>query len=368
MIYSKEDAAKLIIETGLELVETGLIARTWGNISARISETEMLITPSGIDYYHLTPDNLVTVSLLDESFSGEISPSSERGVHIEGYRHRPEIGFIVHTHQLFATAYGTLGVSFDVYDKSGKELLGDYVPCAAYGISSTKTLRNKMKTCIKNNPNSNSFFMRYHGVLCLGTTKEAALSAAHILETSCNNYMKQQIRTQTKHSDFKWTDLCKTYLEYHNYTRIPYTPRIRKEIEDQVLSFVKKHPKATFHNCLAPEVIALSYTNQPLLPTIDDMAQICGTRIPCIDPTNPHWVKQLEKGFQHQNVVLLRGLGAICMGATEEDVEACEKVLQKNCFAQLYASFFGQKHHLGFLDSYLQRQTYVKKYSKLNVC
>ena len=44
-MYSREEAAKKIIESGLMLVERGLIARTWGNISARVSDTEFMITP-----------------------------------------------------------------------------------------------------------------------------------------------------------------------------------------------------------------------------------------------------------------------------------------------------------------------------------
>ena len=56
MAYSITEAKEHVIRAGVKLVETGLIARTWGNISARISDTQFVITPSGLAYETLTPD------------------------------------------------------------------------------------------------------------------------------------------------------------------------------------------------------------------------------------------------------------------------------------------------------------------------
>ena len=80
MAYEIEEAKKLVIEAGKKLIETGLIARTWGNVSARISDTQFVITPSGRAYETLTPDELVVVNIEDCSYEGYIKPSSEKGV------------------------------------------------------------------------------------------------------------------------------------------------------------------------------------------------------------------------------------------------------------------------------------------------
>ena len=93
MAYSREEAAELIIKAGYALVEKGLIARTWGNISARLSDTEFLVTPSGMGYDRLTPDKLVVCKISDCSYEGEIKPSSEKGVHGEAYKYRPDVNF-----------------------------------------------------------------------------------------------------------------------------------------------------------------------------------------------------------------------------------------------------------------------------------
>ena len=63
MAYELEEAKKLVVAAGKKLVESGLIARTWGNVSARISDTQFVITPSGRAYETLTPEEVVVVNI-----------------------------------------------------------------------------------------------------------------------------------------------------------------------------------------------------------------------------------------------------------------------------------------------------------------
>ena len=134
MAYSREEAAELIIKAGYALVEKGLIARTWGNISARLSDTEFLVTPSGMGYDRLTPDKLVVCKISDCSYEGEIKPSSEKGVHGEAYKYRPDVNFVIHTHQLYATAVGTTGKSLSARTAEEEKILGADVISAKYLI------------------------------------------------------------------------------------------------------------------------------------------------------------------------------------------------------------------------------------------
>ena len=78
-------AKEIVVEAGKQLVATGLIARTWGNVSCRISDSQFVITPSGRDYLSLTPDDIVVVNLEDLSYEGDIKPSSEKGLHAQCY-------------------------------------------------------------------------------------------------------------------------------------------------------------------------------------------------------------------------------------------------------------------------------------------
>ena len=78
MAYELEEAKKLVVAAGKKLVESGLIARTWGNVSARISDTQFVITPSGRAYETLTPEEVVVVNIEDCSYEGDIKPSRKR--------------------------------------------------------------------------------------------------------------------------------------------------------------------------------------------------------------------------------------------------------------------------------------------------
>lgn len=327
MTYSKEEAVRLVIEAGHRLVAAGLIARTWGNISARISDTQFVITPSGMAYDRLTPSDIVTVNIADCSYEGDIKPSSEKGIHAESYRLRPEANFVVHTHQLYATAYGTTGEALE----SGDVLLGGTVPCAEYGISSTKKLKKKVSECIEANPAANAFFMRYHGVLCIGTDYDNAFDISLRLEELCKAEVEKKLTL---------TDVNEKH-----------------ELPAGLLGGVKENT-AIF--VTTPAVAEICKKRDKMRPMIDDMAQIGGVSFACVREKG-----NISRSLHGKNAVLIRNGGAICTGASIDEAEAVASVLEKNCLAKLYSESCGKKHHLGRLDARIQRTVYVMKYSKL---
>ena len=326
MAYNREEAVSLVIEAGHRLVEAGLIARTWGNISARISDTQFVITPSGMAYDRLTPGDIVTVNIADCSYEGDIKPSSEKGIHAESYRLRPDINFVVHTHQLYATAYGTLGEALD----SGDAVLGGSVPCAEYGISSTKMLKKKVSDCIEKNPRANAFFMRCHGVLCLGTDYDNAFDISLRLEKLCRGKVEDALCLGDK-------------------TEIHELPKGLLGIPESCAVFVT-----------SPAIAEVCKKRGRLLPMIDDMAQIGGVSFACVrEKRNP------ARALKGRNAALIRNGGAVCTGNDLDEAMAVASVLEKNCLAKLYSESCGLKRHLGRFDARLQRTVYVMKYSKL---
>ncbi|MFZ5754512.1 MAG: class II aldolase/adducin family protein, partial [Bacillota bacterium] len=103
-VYKEE-----LIHTGKELVDLGLVAATWGNISIRLPKNQgVLITPSGMDYYNINPEDLVVLDLQGKVLEGERKPSSEKLLHLTIYRHRPDVQAVVHTHSPYATAYAVV--------------------------------------------------------------------------------------------------------------------------------------------------------------------------------------------------------------------------------------------------------------------
>ena len=79
-----------LCEYGKKLVKTGLVQGTWGNLSIKLDDTYMLVTPSGLDYTRLTPADMVKVNISTLEYEGSLKPTSEKGLHAEVYKQRPD--------------------------------------------------------------------------------------------------------------------------------------------------------------------------------------------------------------------------------------------------------------------------------------
>ena len=177
-------AKKLVIEAGEKLVETGLIARTWGNVSCRVDEKTFVITPSGKPYIGLTPDDIVEVAIETLEWSGDIKPSSEKGVHAEVYKEYPEAGFVIHTHQKAASIVSALKEGIDNVAGEAKSIIGDKIFIGAYGLPGTKKLKKGVAGALKMSP-SKAVIMAHHGAVCFGKDLEEAFEVASSLEKVC---------------------------------------------------------------------------------------------------------------------------------------------------------------------------------------
>ncbi len=350
MAYSVQEAKDLVIKAGHELLETGLIARTWGNISARVSDTHFVITPSGKAYDSLTPEDIVLVKISDCSYEGDVKPSSEKGVHAEGYKLRKDANFIVHTHQNNASALSILGRKIkdvESYGRENAELLGSVIPTAVYGLSSTKTLKNNVAKAISDNPLANAVLMRYHGAVCLGRDYDNAFDIAHALEYvtgQCyEKYVGERVRT-VEDAD-----------KYYTYLDEVMVRRFREYCRDDSIGAVVRTE--------TPYVKIMSGYGKDMKPYIDDLAQIAGTLIRCISPEYSE--AQIKNAMNGRAAVLLTGNGAICVGKNKEEAEAVCMVLEKGAQAAFLARFAGNVPPIGGLSTAIERKVYVMKYSKL---
>ena len=205
MPYKIEEAKRLIIKAGLELVNKKLIARTWGNISARISDSEFVITPSGIPYDKVNNENLVVVKIEDCSSTGNVKPSGEKKVHAAIYQLRKDVDFIVHTHQNYATA-----VSVDGIDK-------DFAPVAKYGLPSTKGLVNNVKQSVIAHPDKKAFLMARHGALLLGKNYDEAFALSIRLEEDAKA-LYEKVKTD-KGDHFESKPYLDDYAQMFGYSK-----------------------------------------------------------------------------------------------------------------------------------------------------
>lgn len=120
-----------VCKANLDLVAEGLVIQTWGNVSAvdRASGV-MVIKPSGVPYDGMKPEHMVCVSLeTGKVVEGNLKPSSDTPTHLVLYRAWPNIGGVVHTHSLFATAWAQAQKPLLAYGTTQADYWYGDVPC-----------------------------------------------------------------------------------------------------------------------------------------------------------------------------------------------------------------------------------------------
>lgn len=354
-------ARETVAEAGRRLLARGLVERTWGNVSARVSETHFVITPSGMAYETLRPEELVLVDLRDRSWQGSRKPSSETGIHADAYRLRPEVGFVIHTHQPLASLCSTAGRGFPAEEA----LLGGYVPCTAYGLPSTQTLRRAVKAQMLAHPQSRGILLRSHGALCLGRDADEAFQVAEALESVCQARVTAALEPPALPqlpdlgvSRRTGSSFCLTRSGAERTYRVG-DPRLRGPAAIHAAVYRMTGARAVCHS-REPETVAASRRRGVFRPMLDDLAQIAGAEILTVEPKPV----PVACGLVACNAVLLRGMGALCTGETMEDACTVAALLDKGAAAWRYGAATGQAVPLDRRDAWLMRLIYVTQYAK----
>lgn len=400
------EAKKIVVEAGKQLVKTGLIARTWGNVSCRISDTQFVITPSGRAYESLTPDDIVLVNMADLSYEGDIKPSSEKGIHAQCYLHRPEIGFVIHTHQANASIVSAIGCDINGISGYSKEVIGNHIAVSAYGLPGTGKLRKGVINVLERS-DSKAIILKHHGAVCMGTDYDDAFKVANEVETVCAKFVTDKYASLTD----KVTDTFSDVFDYVVSTkdRTQEAPAVTAydsvRIDDAVVLSDKngdvvatvglcpccdeliegdKFPsEADMHKAVynsrddiyaiihsdKEAITAASKIGKTVRPFLDDFAQIVGITVRCAEFKPRDTLKSSKKvvkalGGKTRNAVILKDNGAICCGPNREEAEAAEMVMEKNCKTALAGDLFGTAKPIGRFDSVLMNFVYRVKYSK----
>lgn len=314
-----------VAETGRLLLDKKLVARTWGNFSARLDGTYFAITPSALGYEQMGAEDIVRCSLTDESCEGRRKPSSEKGIHAAAYRLFGEVGFVIHTHQPYATALGlSEPEQLRITAEESKALGG--IAWAAYGLPGTKKLRDAVSAALKTG--AHTVLMKHHGALICGTDRDDALRRALLLEELCRR-----------------SCLCGE-------------PVPARQDKDGFISVIRK----TFPNAaLAEEDASRAWSalGLPLRAQIDDMAQMIGLKIPCARDE-----RELTALLRKNAAVFMPPFGAVVCGENAADTEALKALTDKAALAALHTRALRCRAELSLFDCALMRQVYLLKYAK----
>ena len=314
-----------VAETGRLLLESRLVARTWGNFSARLDETHFAITPSGLGYEQMTADDVVRFCLTDESWEGSRKPSSEKGIHAAAYRLFPEVGFVIHTHQAYATALGLTEPGQLRLTEEERSALGG-VAWAEYGLPGTKKLKKAVTAALRTG--AHTVLMRHHGALTCGKDRAEALQRAALLEDVC----RRSCRCDEP---------------------VPEQPDAAALLE-RVQSVYPCAAVEAGDACRAWSALGLPLRNQ-----LDDAAQMTGARIPAAKNGN-----ELIVLLWDHSAVFLPGFGAVVRGEDASDTEALKVLTDKAAIAALHTRALDVHAGLSLFDCVLMRQVYRLKYAK----
>jgi L-fuculose-phosphate aldolase len=337
-------AKEEVIEAGRLLVKQDLVARTWGNVSCRIDENRFAVTPSGVSYERLSPAVIVVVDMHTLAFQGDVKPSSEKGIHADAYRCNPDVNFIIHTHQSYATALSVAGFSALDPSKEERELLDGDIHRTKYGLPGTKKLRNHTVKALADG--GAAILMERHGALLTGPDRDTAFRRAVVLEEICRRAAKLPLAAAN-------------------------LPAADGAAVEQFYGAIrKKYPRFNYIMDLPSRTVEAVMNRAAKLPAlIDDFAQMAGSDAKVCGPLSTERdIHQAVAALGGRNCVLVRGIGAVCCAENESDCAALLLLTEKNALVYVNALAYDPRGRppkpLSYMDRKLMRFVYKRIYSK----
>lgn len=174
-----------IIDTALAISRECLSPGTSGNVSARAGNG-MLITPTGMAYDDLIPEDLVFIDRKGMPAEDSRKPSSEWRFHLAAYAARGDAEAVVHTHSRYATALACLRKPIPAFHYMVAAAGGTDIPLADYATFGTKALAENVASVLKDRK---ACLMANHGVIACGENLDAALALARQVESLAAQYV-----------------------------------------------------------------------------------------------------------------------------------------------------------------------------------
>ena len=181
-----ETEKKEIIKTALMLKEYSLISLSGGNVSIRLKSNHVIVTPSGMLYETMVPNDIVVLDMSGKIIEGERRVSVDIEAILYIYKNMPEVSAVIHTHQVYASAVGLVEDELPAAVTTlpnaclGPVAVAPYSSAASLemGINTVKYINNKRAVILKN-----------HGIVTVGGTLKEALYAAVYLEDAAKTYI-----------------------------------------------------------------------------------------------------------------------------------------------------------------------------------
>jgi L-ribulose-5-phosphate 4-epimerase len=183
-----------VIHTALEMKHSGLISLSGGNVSMRLPNGHILVTPSGMSYEGMKPKDIIVVDIKGKRIEGELRESVDTVALLYIYEQMPGVNAIIHTHQPYATAVGLLGDVFPAAVTTLANVTLGPVNVAPY--CSAASLDMGVQT-VKYIGERRAVILKHHGVIAIGKDLKEALYAAVYMEDAAKTYLAAMAAGET---------------------------------------------------------------------------------------------------------------------------------------------------------------------------
>ena len=183
-----------LVQLHLELPKNNLVMWTGGNVSARDAETgRVVIKASGIRYEDMQPEHMVVVDMDGKMVEGDFKPSSDVYSHLYIYKHRPDVGGVVHTHSRYATAFAAVGKAIPCVLTAMADEFSGPIPCGGFALIGDEAIGKVVVDSLGRSP---AVLLKNHGVFTIGNNAASAVKAAVMTEdVAATVWMAMQIGT-----------------------------------------------------------------------------------------------------------------------------------------------------------------------------
>jgi L-fuculose-phosphate aldolase len=174
-----DDIQREVLATAQRLHAEGLVVGTAGNVSGRLPDDTVCMTPSSVPYETMTLDDLVMVDLEGEKVGGGGNPSTEKALHLACYRTYPEVGGVIHSHAPHASMFALVHEPIPAVIEEVVVYIGGDIPICDYRQTGSDALGDEVASKLADR---SAALMANHGLVCIGRSPDDALHASLVVE------------------------------------------------------------------------------------------------------------------------------------------------------------------------------------------
>ncbi len=183
-----------LVDFGTALVNHDLSYGSWGNLSVRLNDEEMLITPSSMDYFDIKVEDIVKVNINTLEYGSQRMPSSEVRMHAMAYRELPDCGAMMQTRSNAISVFAACEAGFRLGEGELQDLIGD-VMVTRYAPPGTAELAEAVVSTLKK---THACIIPHHGGVFFGPSPEVVFAIAEAVEFKARNLLNFDTSPQTE--------------------------------------------------------------------------------------------------------------------------------------------------------------------------